>query len=870
MYNYRMNFYFSALFFLLFASFSQAQERKPISEPINKTAKAGAFIDVNVATYPPSAFSISQLVTDVLIAGGSTCTTPNVSNVTVSPNTPATDTERSWGYFNKGTTNFPFDAGIVLVTGKARRAGNAADTGLSDQLGTGSDADLVAAINPLGSLQDATAIEFDFVPSSTDVTFNYIFASEEYTSSFPCGNFSDGFALLLKKQGDPNYTNLAILPAGGGPVSVTNIVPASFTCGPINAAYFFGLNPQATATVTNLNGRTVPLTATATVIPGATYHFKMVIADAVDRSFDSAVFLEAGSFNIGVQILDPTGVALPPQIQQCNNAPKVLTASVQSTTVTYQWLLNGAPIAGATNATYTAVQPGIYTVEVTVPGNSCPGTAQVEIIGGTSPTVQNALLTACYGVGNVPFNLTGAQSAISTTLGAVFKYYVNQADAIAENGNFIVNPTNFMSAGGQTIYVTVKSGFCPGIALLGLVKAPEMIAVVENPQPITCLHPTVTLIGNASTYPAGSTFIWQATNGGTIVSGGNTLNATVSSAGTYTLTIVKTYQPGDIACTVTKTVNVITDLAPPLTTVSAPKTKICNGESITLTATGGVNYLWNSDPATGNTITVSPTTTTTYSVYAYGANGCKSLNPATITIEVFPAITSNMPTITGYICVGDQITLDAGTGPGYTYLWSNGATTQTITVSIAGSYTVSIYNGVCTKQFTTQVIQAIVPEVIDVTYENNSQLTITASNPSNGVLEYSLDDGATWQDSNIFYNIDKNIDVIIKVRVKRTTCEGMLNYFTFSMANVLTPNGDGKNDVLNLVGISKYPKFAASIYDRYGKLLYKMDKNNFTWDGTFQSRPLNTDTYWYQLNYEHPASKKLILNNGWIMIKNRD
>jgi hypothetical protein len=117
-----MNFYFSALFFLLFASFSQAQERKPISEPINKTTKAGAFIDVNVATYPPSAFSISQLVTDVLIAGGSTCTTPNVSNVTVSPNTPATDTERSWGYFNKGTTNFPFDAGIVLVTGKARRA----------------------------------------------------------------------------------------------------------------------------------------------------------------------------------------------------------------------------------------------------------------------------------------------------------------------------------------------------------------------------------------------------------------------------------------------------------------------------------------------------------------------------------------------------------------------------------------------------------------------------------------------------------------------------------------------------------------------------------------------------------------------------
>ena len=77
--------------------------------------------------------------------------------------------------------------------------------------------------------------------------FNYIFVSDEYTSNYPCTGYSDAFALLLKKVGDPTYTNLAILPGGAGPVSATNIVPAGngFSCGPINAGYFGALaNPH--------------------------------------------------------------------------------------------------------------------------------------------------------------------------------------------------------------------------------------------------------------------------------------------------------------------------------------------------------------------------------------------------------------------------------------------------------------------------------------------------------------------------------------------------------------------------------------------------------------------------------------------------
>ncbi|MFY7815001.1 MAG: gliding motility-associated C-terminal domain-containing protein, partial [Chryseobacterium taeanense] len=135
--------------------------RKPQQEKAsNLTMKAGAFIDVNAAGYAPTDYAPLQLVKDVLISSGTnSCVTPNVSNVQVSPNLPASNTQRSWGYFHKGTTNFPFTDGIVLSTGYANKAGNSyISTTLGDDLPTGSDPDLVAATNPSASLNDAVIL----------------------------------------------------------------------------------------------------------------------------------------------------------------------------------------------------------------------------------------------------------------------------------------------------------------------------------------------------------------------------------------------------------------------------------------------------------------------------------------------------------------------------------------------------------------------------------------------------------------------------------------------------------------------------------------------------------------------------------------
>lgn len=789
MLNYRLKNYLFFLVLLLISGSAAGQHESRKNGKVKLTSesmKAGAFINVNVAPYPESSYNIQQLVQQVLINGISSCATPNVSNVTVMPNQPVTDTDRFWGYFHKGTTNFPFEDGIVLTTGFARQAGNTGiAANLAGTISQNGDVDLAAATNTnINNQRDAVALEFDFVPNSNQVKFNYIFASEEYTGGFPC-NFSDAFALLIRPVAGGPYINVAILPGGAGPVSVTNIRPATqfgggvLACGALNANYFAGYN--TTSIETNYNGRVVPLTAIADVTPGVAYHFKMVLSDYNDQTLDSAVFLEGGSFDIGIKIVDANGVVLPDTVNMCDNTPQVLTAQLTvSPGMTFQWYKDGVAINGATNVSYTATSPGAYEVKVSVPGNQCPASAVITIVGGTTPPAQNATLKLCTTPSVSSFNLNDATPLITPSTNAVVHYYVNQADAVAQNNNFLnaSQMSSYSGTDGQVLYVVVSNGaFCSKMVTLTLRKE-----------------------------------------------------------------------------------------ATPVAQLTATKVRLCVGESTTLTAANGATYEWVGMTTTAATMTVSPTQTTTYSVYAIGAQGCKSLQPASLTIEVVPAITSNLSG--GMICQGDVITLDAGAGPNYTYLWNTGDTSQTISVGTPGTYSVTINNGVCSKVFTTQVIQAIIPEIINVNYNENGTMVLSASNPSNGPLEYSIDNGLTWQNSNTFTNVPRNTVISIRVRVKKTSCVGFLQYFTFVMQNVITPNGDNINDIIDFRGVNQNKDFKASIFDRYGKEVYKASSLQPYWDGYFQGKRLPTSSYWYQVSFEDPASKKPALKTGWILLKN--
>ncbi|MFH2095713.1 MAG: hypothetical protein ABIJ16_08415, partial [Bacteroidota bacterium] len=128
-----------------------------------------------------------------------------------------------------------------------------------------------------------------------------------------------------------------------------------------------------------------------------------------------------------------------------------------------------------------------------------------------------------------------------------------------------------------------------------------------------------------------------------------------------------------------------------LTTIpatSSPDESICQGESVTISASGGTSYIWDQGLGAGQSHTVTPSATTTYNVVVSNAAGCTGTESVTITVNPNPT-----PSITGILtfCTGTSTTLDAGGG--YTiYDWNPSGATQTITVTSGGTYTVTVTN----------------------------------------------------------------------------------------------------------------------------------------------------------------------------------
>lgn len=520
----------------------------------------------------------------------------------------------------------------------------------------------------------------------------------------------------------------------------------------------------------------------------------------------------------------------------CEGFNTVLTAIATGNGNTFAWS-NGT--IGATNTVATA---GIHTVTVTTPAN-CQYQKSVNVVQSPNPNLQiTGNLTFCEGS-----NTT--LTATATGNGNTF---------IWSNGTG--GTTNIVAATGTyTVTVTTPEG-CQYQKSIMVTMNPAIIVNIANPAQITCAAQQITLDATGSVFEPGSTFLWTAAGGGNIVAGANTLTPTVNNNGTYTLTITSSTD-----CSKQATVTVIRDTTLPIVTLTSPKLTICKGESVVVTANGAATYNWTTLPGNGNIQTVSPITTTTYTVQGTGLNGCTA--QATITIEVIPEIMSTLRDVE--ICKGDKIILDAGAGVNYTYLWNTGETTQKITVDQSGVYTVTINNGSCTKIFSATLSYIIAPEISEVVYSDNT-LTINVKNSGITSLEYSIDNGISWQSSNVFMNVLRNTQYTIKVRSKGATCDTTTEYYTFFLVNTITPNGDGRNDQINFGKVSGYEDFKGEIFDRYGKVIFRISSTNSIWNGKELGRGVPTATYWYKLSWKDPVSKKPIHATGWILLKNRN
>ncbi len=393
-------------------------------------------------------YTAQQLIQNVFASSG--CA--NVSNVVVSGGNFGA--EQSYGYFNQGTSTFPFANGIVLSTGKAVSAigPNTGNSSEGDTSWSG-DADLEQAISVNNTI-NATVIEFDFIPFTNNISFDYIFSSEQYLSS-PSANqcgYTDGFAFLLKPVGSSTYQNLALVPGTNIPVSVNTIRGSGTICPPANEPYFDAFNGFNHPTT--FNGQTKILKAKSVVTPGVTYHIKLVIADQGNNLYDSAIFLGGGSFqsstDLGVDHLITTNNPY------CAGENVTLNAT-QPGTNTYKWFKNGID-TGITTPTFpvtdnTNSNVVTYKVEVLING-SCLSTGEVKLQFAALPNLSNQVLVQCddNNDGSAIFNLTKLDNLIKngdTSLGNV-SYY----ETIG--GTAIVNTTSYTSI-PKIIYAEVAN-----------------------------------------------------------------------------------------------------------------------------------------------------------------------------------------------------------------------------------------------------------------------------------------------------------------------------------------------------------------------------------------------------------------------------
>ncbi|MGJ5640533.1 T9SS type A sorting domain-containing protein, partial [Formosa sp. S-31] len=253
-----------------------------------------------------------------------------------------------------------------------------------------------------------------------------------------------------------------------------------------------------------------------------------------------------------------------------------------------------------------------------------------------------------------------------------------------------------------------------------------------------CIGESVTL-----TASGGSAYVWS--------NGETTESITVSPSETTTYTV--TVSEGDVSATDAVTVNVT---ALPVADAGNNQT-IEQGESVTLTATGGTSYKWNTGE-TRASITVTPNQTRTYTVEVFNDGGCSDSANVTVTVEVIDggdeegddtedgeaSIVIADAGADQTICVGESVTLTASGGSAY--VWSNGETTESITVSPSETttYTVTVSEGNVSATDDVIVSVAALPVAsagADQTIEQGESVTLTAT----GGTSYKWNKGETTQ-----------------------------------------------------------------------------------------------------------------------------
>lgn len=744
----------------------------------------------------------NNLVQNVLLGSGVT-----VSNITFS-GLPITI-----GEFNGTNTNLGLDAGIVMTTGTINNNGSGPHGPNSDG-GSGQDnsapgyALLTSLLGAGVATFDAAVLEFDFVPYSDSVKFNYVFGSEEYPEYVNQG-FNDAFAFFISGPGIAGLQNIAQIPGGGGPVTIDNVNAGS------NNTYFVNNGNGSTApqngssTYIQYDGFTKVLTAESVVQCGETYHLIICIADAGDGQLDSGIFLEANSLS------SKTPIEIEYEIsQELFGAPDIIGEGCVTTTVT----LTRNPSQSAS--------------AMSVPMNTL-GSA----IEGTDYSNLPNSITFPAGVSQVEFSFDAFQ------------------DGIVEGQENIIIEFPITDPCGNVTPIVIEL-FIQDIAPVGL--------SIDGGS-INCPGESVTLTANPTGGAPPYTYLWST--GETTAS--IVISPIVTT--TYTVTTTDACLNESVSETIEIIVPdlppITLNVSPDITEICPYLPRIL--EANPSGGSGNYTYYWssNSNPNLGGgpAITVTPSTTTMYTINVTDNCGNSVTDSILYTITSPPLILEMSPA--QEVCPGDSafISVQASGGYGqYFYYWSHsGDTTLGIWVN---PYTTTTYEVIVSDECQTFTVEGTTTVTVVAPFANFSSssttyfngLPITFINESvNGVdFEWDFGDGNTDNFSNPSntYN-EPGTYLVTLIAIDEKGCTDTIikpiniedEWFLY-VPNSFTPDDDRFNNTFeaSTIGVQS---LKIDIFNRWGEVVYQSNDSNFIWNGTYNNSTAPDGTYTYSIEF---------------------
>lgn len=498
-------------------------------------------------------------------------------------------------------------------------------------------------------------------------------------------------------SGCSNSATVAVSSSTDVPQATVNVITNSITC--TNSVVAIGVTLSNTDPVSyswtgpGISGTNNTAGTTATI--AGTY--SVTITNTVSNC--QSVF----NLVVPTNTTTPSALANSSNTITCSTTSITLSATPTGTNYAYTWSGPGT-ITNGTTASPGVNMGGTYTVTVTDNINGCIAIGTVNVVTNTvSPTMTltpSSLTTTCAN----PTATLLATSSVDPDVN-----YVWTVPATGSLSNTTINNPVANGSGVFTVQVTNTVSGCVSATETVTITADANIPTLNatSTQSTICSNQTTTLaITGADTYT------WSTLETTSTITVSPNQTTTYSVTGTNTLTGCSNITNVTVSVTPTPTLGVV-----------ATTTTVCDGNSTILTLTGATNYtVTNPQQTTTNTMVLTPTVQTTYTITGE-LQGCASTTETiTINVSTLPVIAvSNQTT-----CAGSMVTLSA-TGAD-TYTWSTTANTNTISVSPTtnANYTLTGTNTLtgCTSTVTT--VDVTVNALPTVTVSANPNTTCTS------------------------------------------------------------------------------------------------------------------------------------------------